>query len=53
MESSLAYLFAGYSAVWLVVFGYLVQLRRRERELRREVELLREALGAGAAHSDK
>ncbi|MEW6750913.1 MAG: CcmD family protein [Candidatus Latescibacterota bacterium] len=47
MESTFPYLFAGYAAVWLVLFAYLLQLRRRERDLREELELLRRGLAAG------
>ena len=50
METNLAYLFAGYTAVWLVLFAYLLRLRRRERELREEVEMLRQGLSAGPAN---
>ena len=34
------YLFAAYSAIWLVLFGYLVRLLRKERDLRAQLETL-------------
>lgn len=50
MESNFAYLFAGYAAVWLVLFAYLLRLRRRQQELREEVDMLRQGLSAGPAN---
>jgi CcmD family protein len=41
------YLFAAFSAVWIVLFLYLLLLSRRHRELAREVEALREMIGRG------
>jgi len=37
----LAYLFAAYTAVWVVLFAYLFGLSRRQRRLNRELELLK------------
>jgi len=42
MESNFSYLFAGYTAIWVLFFAYLLRLRRREKELRQELELLRD-----------
>jgi CcmD family protein len=44
MESTLTYLFAGYTSIWIVFFAYILRLRRRERELHQELELLRDQL---------
>ena len=41
---NLSYLFAAYTAIWLVIFGYLFSLSRRQRSLEREIESLRKAL---------
>jgi len=41
MESNFPYLFAGYAAIWILFFAYLLHLRRREKDLRQELELLR------------
>ena len=41
---NLSYLFAAYSAIWLVIFVYVFSLHRREKELWRQVELLRHRL---------
>lgn len=43
---NLGYLFAAYTIVWAVIFGYIFSLSRRQRELRREVDLLKERVGA-------
>lgn len=44
MESNLSYLFAGYTAVWVVLFAYLYRLSQREKGLHQEIELLRSQL---------
>ena len=38
------YLFAAYTAIWLVLFGYLVRLLRKERDLRAQLDTLVEEL---------
>ena len=38
----LSYLFAAYSVVWIGLLVYVVSLARRNRNLEREVEALRE-----------
>jgi len=42
--TNLSFLFAAYSAVWLVLFVYLFSLSRRHRSLERQVEDLRRML---------
>ena len=44
MESNLSYLFAGYTSIWIILFAYLLRLRKRGDELHRELELLRHQL---------
>ncbi|HYV55894.1 MAG TPA: CcmD family protein [Candidatus Nitrosopolaris sp.] len=39
------YLFAAYAAVWIGLFGYLLRLGRRSRELEEEMRDLRRQLG--------
>ena len=36
------YLFAAYTIIWALVFGYVLFLYRGQRKLRRELESLRE-----------
>ena len=43
-EANLPYLFAAYTVTWLGFFAYLYYVSQRQRSLRREVEMLREAL---------
>jgi CcmD family protein len=43
--TNLGYLFAGYAAVWIGLFVYLLRLQRRSRELEEEIEELRRLLG--------
>lgn len=39
---NLGYLFAAYTIVWAVIFGYIFCLSRRQRQLQREIESLKE-----------
>ena len=43
MENA-SYLFAGFTVVWAVVFGYVFSLFNRQRKLQREIDSLKEAL---------
>lgn len=41
---NLGYLFAVYSIVWAVIFGYVLFLIREQQKLRREIQRLGETL---------
>ena len=41
---NLSYLFAAYTIIWAVIFGYLYLMQRKQRRLDREIELLKEGL---------
>ncbi|MBI4201904.1 MAG: CcmD family protein [Chloroflexi bacterium] len=41
-ESNLPFLFAVYTISWLAFFAYAFYMTRRQRELRREIEELRQ-----------
>lgn len=43
MENA-GYLFATFTIIWAVVFGYVLLLLNRQRRLRREIDSLKEAL---------
>ena len=43
-EKDFWYLFAAYSIIWLVVFGYVFALIRREKSLRKEIAALKEGM---------
>jgi len=43
-EANLPYLFAVYSITWVAFFAYLFYLSQKQRDLRREVSELRQAL---------
>jgi len=45
----LAYLVVAYLLLWLILFGYLVRLGQRQRELGRQLEALERALQAREA----
>lgn len=42
--TNLNFLFAAYTAVWVLLFLYILVLSRRNRTLEREIEELRELL---------
>ena len=44
MMDNFAYLFASYTAIWLVLFVFVLRLQRREKGLWQEIELLRQRL---------
>lgn len=41
---NLSYLFAAYTIIWVVLFGYILSLSRKNRELGREIVALKERL---------
>ncbi len=43
MENA-GYLFAAYTVIWAVVFGYVLSLFYKQRRLRQEIDALREIL---------
>ena len=43
MENA-GYIFASFTIVWVVVFGYVLSLFNRQRRLRREIDLLKEVI---------
>ncbi len=42
--TNLNFLFAAYTAIWVLLFFYILSLSRRNRSLGREIEELRELL---------
>lgn len=42
VESGFVYVIAAFTVIWLAIAGYLFWLNRRQENLRREVELLRQ-----------
>ena len=43
MENAV-FLFAAYTIIWVVVFGYVFHLYRKQRKLWREINLLKEKI---------
>lgn len=41
---NMGYLFAAYTTIWAVVFGYVVFMQRKQRRLQRNMDLLRESI---------
>jgi len=43
MENA-GYLFTAYTIIWAVVFGYVVFMQRKQRQLQRQIDLLQKSL---------
>jgi CcmD family protein len=41
---NLASLFAGYTAIWIIFFGFVWRLQRRQKQLQEELALLQQKL---------
>jgi CcmD family protein len=41
---NMVYLFVVYVIIWAVVFGYIFYLVRKQRKLRRDLDLLKESI---------
>ncbi len=52
MENA-GYLFAAFTIVWAVVFGYVLSLLNRQRELQREINSLKEAFKGKGGEEEK
>ncbi len=39
---NLSYLFAGYAVVWLLLFGYLFSITRRQKQIEKEIQMLKD-----------
>jgi CcmD family protein len=40
---NLGYLFAAYTIIWAVVFGYVVLMQRRQRALQKQIDIMRQS----------
>lgn len=41
-ETKMTYLFMAYSVIWTLIAGYVVVLGKRQKQLKKEIELLEE-----------
>ena len=41
---NIGYLFAVFAVIWIALFAYVLSLIRRQRQLKKEIELLKESL---------
>ena len=48
----MGYLFAGYAVFWGLTFVYIFSIANRQRNLAREIEVLKRALGRSKAQSE-
>lgn len=51
-EANLPYLFAVYTITWLAFFAYLYYLSQRQQNLKRQIEVLKQALSGKDSESD-
>lgn len=42
VDNGFGFVIAAYAAVWILIFGYIYSLNRRQAKLRRDVEILKE-----------
>lgn len=47
-----SYLFAAYTVTWIVLFGYILRLHHREKNLRQKMDELEKLLGRNRHNSD-
>ncbi len=48
-EKALPYLFAAYTVIWVVVFGYTLSIGARQRKLAQDLDLIKRAVEKRAA----
>jgi CcmD family protein len=41
---NLGYLFAAYTIIWAVVFGYVLFMQRKQKKLQQQIDSLRESV---------
>ena len=41
---NLGYLFAAYTIIWAVVFGYVFMMQRKQKKLQRQIDFLRKSV---------
>ena len=50
---NLGYLFAAYTVIWAVVFGYVLFMQRKQKRLQHQIDLLRESVKKWETTDDK
>ena len=40
---NLGFLFAAYTVIWVIVFGYVFFMQRKQRRLQRQIDMLQES----------
>jgi len=41
---NLGYLFAAYTVIWIVVFGYILFMQRKQKKLQQQITLLEQSM---------
>ena len=41
---NLGYLFAAYTVIWIVVFGYILFMQRKQKKLQQQINLLEQSM---------
>jgi CcmD family protein len=44
LDKNLSYLFAAYTIIWFAIFIYVYALARKQKDLQREIQVLKESL---------
>ncbi len=50
---NIGYLFAAYTVIWAVVFGYVLMMQRKQIQLQRKITLLQESLDESKTNGEK
>lgn len=50
---NLGYLFAAYTIIWAVVFGYVLFMHRKQKKLQQQIDLLRKSVDEWKTMDDK
>ena len=50
---NLGYLLAAYTVIWVIVFGYVLFMQRKQSRLQRQINLLQESIDNSETIDDK
>ena len=50
---NLGYLFAAYTVIWIVVFGYILFMQRKQKKLQQQITLLEQSVDGQKTANNK
>jgi CcmD family protein len=50
---NLGYLFAAYTVIWIVVFGYILFMQRKQKKLQQQITLLEQSVDGQETANNK